>query len=58
MQTLEMSLNELIQQGAIHYDEALAVSLFPKELKKPVPVQAVPEAAAAEPAGRRRRFSA
>src|SRR4051794_30940097 len=30
MQTLEMSLNQLIEEGAITYDEALAVSLFPK----------------------------
>ena len=41
MQTLEMSLNRLIAEGAITYDEALAVSLFPKELKKPAPVSVV-----------------
>ena len=54
MQTLEMGLNQLIESGAISYDEALAVSLFPKELNKPAPVQAVANA----PAGKRRRFSA
>ena len=56
MQTLEMSLNHLITQEAITYDEALAVSLFPKELEKPAPVQAVPDPA--ERGGKRRRFSA
>jgi twitching motility protein PilT len=56
MQTLEMSLNHLIEQEAISYDEALAVSLFPKELKKPAPVQAVPDPA--DRGGKRRRFSA
>src|SRR3954453_15679248 len=56
MQTLEMSLNQLIEEGAITYDEALAVSLFPKELNKPAPVQAVPDAS--ERGGKRRRFSA
>src|SRR3954447_2837017 len=54
MQTLEMSLNQLIEEGAVTYDEALAVSLFPKELVKPAPVQVVPD----QPAGKRRRFSA
>src|SRR3954454_20674788 len=53
MATLEMSLNQLIEDGTVTYEEALAVSLFPKELVKPVPVQVV-----AEPAGKRRRFSA
>ena len=56
MQTLEMGLNHLIETGAITYDEALAVSLFPKELNKPAPVQAVPSSA--ERGGKRRRFSA
>src|SRR3954463_2725626 len=54
MQTLEMSLNQLIAEGTVTYEEALAVSLFPKELNKPAPVQAVPD----ESAGKRRRFSA
>lgn len=36
MQTLEMSLSQLVADGSVDYDEALAVSLFPKELKRPV----------------------
>src|SRR3954454_9840953 len=52
MQTLEMSLNRLIADGTVTYDEALAVSLFPKELVKPTPVQAVPDVA--ERTGKRR----
>ena len=59
MQTLEMSLNQLIADGAISYDEALAVSLFPKELNKPAPASVAPVApVAAERGGTRRRFSA
>src|SRR4051812_33433808 len=34
MQTLEMSLSQLVRDGVISYEEALAVSLFPKELSK------------------------
>jgi twitching motility protein PilT len=56
MQTLEMSLNQLIKDGTISYEEALAVSLYPKELEKPAPVQAVPDTV--ERGGKRRRFSA
>jgi twitching motility protein PilT len=41
MQTLEMSLTQLVRDGVVTYEEALAVSLFPKELAKPAPV-AVP----------------
>lgn len=37
MQTLEMSLTHLIDSGKVSHDEALAVSLFPKELPKPSP---------------------
>lgn len=37
MQTLEMSLNELVKSGVVSYEEALAVSLYPKELKRPAP---------------------
>src|SRR3954452_14581087 len=54
MQIFEMSLTQLIANGTVTYEEALAVSLFPKELNKPAPVQAVPD----ESAGKRRRFSA
>jgi twitching motility protein PilT len=35
MQTLEMSLNALIAQGTITYEDALARSLHPKELVRP-----------------------
>jgi twitching motility protein PilT len=38
MQTLEMSLSQLVKDGIVSYEEALAVSLFPKELAKPAPV--------------------
>jgi twitching motility protein PilT len=61
MQTLEMSLNQLVGDGLVSYDEAIATSLYPKEIVKPapvapvVPVQAV---VSGEPGGRRRRFSA
>ena len=34
MQTLEMSLNDLVAQGIVDYEEAAAVSLYPKELRK------------------------
>jgi twitching motility protein PilT len=37
MQTLEMSLSQLVKDGIVSYEEALAVSLFPKELAKPAP---------------------
>lgn len=40
MQTLEMSLSHLIETGLVTHDEAMAVSLFPKELPKPPPVVA------------------
>jgi twitching motility protein PilT len=35
MQTMEVSLNALIAQGVITYEEALARSLHPKELMRP-----------------------
>ena len=35
MQTLEMSLSSLVHDGVIAYDEALSVSLYPKEIAKP-----------------------
>ena len=37
MQTLEMSLSNLVTNGTIDYDEALARSLYPKEIAKPRP---------------------
>ncbi len=58
MQTLEMSLNQLVADGVIEYDEALATSLYPKEIAPPAPV--APVQAAPDPAAgaKRRRFSA
>jgi twitching motility protein PilT len=43
MQTLEMALTELIEQGVIDYEDAVRVSLHPKEVgKAPSPVSATP----------------
>jgi twitching motility protein PilT len=39
MQTLELSLNELVQAGLIAYDEAVAHSGFPREIERIVPVR-------------------
>jgi twitching motility protein PilT len=47
MQTLEMSLSQLVKDGVVSYEEALAVSLYPKELAKPAPAPVT-----ALPAGR------
>jgi len=63
MQTLEMSLERLVAEGVVDYEEALAVSLYPKELKKPGPApmqilsDSMPPGESA-PSGKRRRFSA
>ena len=35
MQTLESSLNELIAEGLVDWEDAVAVSLFPKEIRRP-----------------------
>lgn len=59
MQTLEMSLNHLVAEGVVSYDEALATSLYPKELHKPAPVVEMPAASVTpDPGYKRRRFSA
>ena len=55
MQTLEMSLNGLVQDGTIAFEQALAVSLFPKEIKRP-PV-AGPNGAPAQSTARSGRVS-
>jgi hypothetical protein len=34
MQTLESSLNELIVEGLVEWEDAVAVSLFPKEIRR------------------------
>jgi twitching motility protein PilT len=34
MQTLEMSLTELVAAGVVSYDEAIARSLFPRDVKR------------------------
>lgn len=39
MQTLELSLNELVQAGLVAYDEAVAHSGFPREIDRLVPVR-------------------
>ena len=36
MQTLELSLNELVHEGLVSYDEAVARSGFPREIDRPV----------------------
>jgi twitching motility protein PilT len=38
MQTMETALNELVANGVISYETALAYSLYPKELVKPAPL--------------------
>jgi twitching motility protein PilT len=38
MQTLEMALSALVAEGTIDYEAALKVSLYPKEIAKPMPV--------------------
>jgi twitching motility protein PilT len=35
MQTLEMSLSRLVRDGVISYEEAVSVSLYPKEIGRP-----------------------
>jgi hypothetical protein len=35
MQTLEHSLSELIDEGLIDWEDAAAVSLYPKEIRHP-----------------------
>ena len=53
MRTLEMSLNELMQDGTIDMDTALGVSMYPRELEAPRPM---PVAVGGEElSGRRRR---
>ena len=54
MQTLEMSLSQLVADGVVDYDEALAVSLYPKELKRPAPAQSP---SPNDSGGRRRRLA-
>src|SRR5688500_10983571 len=40
MQTMEMSLNALVAQGLISYEEALGYAMHPKELHQPRPAMA------------------
>ena len=35
MQTLETSLSELVADGVVSYEEAVARSMFPKEIRQP-----------------------
>jgi twitching motility protein PilT len=37
MQTLEVDLSDLVAFGAVDYDEALQVSLYPQEVHRPLP---------------------
>ena len=46
MSTLESSLSELITAGVITYDEALIISLYPKELAQPTTTMPIPEVVA------------
>ena len=34
MQTLESALNELVADGVVEYDDAVAVSMYPKEMRR------------------------
>jgi twitching motility protein PilT len=38
MQTMEVALNDLVEQGVISYDDAVDRSLHPKEIRRPAPV--------------------
>jgi twitching motility protein PilT len=40
MQTMEDSLNGLVEQGLVDYDDAVDRSLFPNEIRRPAPVPA------------------
>jgi twitching motility protein PilT len=42
MQTLEFSLNELIAEGLVEWEDAVAVSLYPKEIRHPDAAAAYP----------------
>jgi len=42
MQTLESSLNELIAEGLVEWEDAVAVSLYPKEIRHPDAAAAYP----------------
>src|SRR3954470_21410867 len=53
MRPLEMSLNELMQDGTIDMDAALGVSMYPRELAAPRPLQVA--VGGEELSGRRRR---
>jgi twitching motility protein PilT len=40
MQTMEVSLNSLVEQGIVDFDDAQDRSLFPNEIRRPAPVPA------------------
>jgi twitching motility protein PilT len=40
MQTLEHSLNELIEEGLVDWEDAIALSLYPREIHRPEPTEA------------------
>ena len=37
MQTIELSLNELVKSGLVSYEEAVARSIYPREIEQPLP---------------------
>jgi twitching motility protein PilT len=37
MQTLEAGLSDLLESGTIDHESALAVSMYPKEIRRPAP---------------------
>jgi twitching motility protein PilT len=51
MRTLEMSLSELVQDDVIDYEEALNVSMYPKEVEKKTPDHFALAAAMTAPTG-------
>jgi hypothetical protein len=51
MQTLEMALSHLVKVGLIDYETAVKVSLFPKEVAKPLAGSVPPPPPAPPPPG-------
>jgi len=52
MRTMEASLDELVQAGAVEYEDAVAVSQYPKEIRHPALAAGI-AAARSRPGGRR-----
>ena len=47
MQTMEVSMNSLVEQGLVSYEDACDRSMFPNEIRPPMMVPAAPGAPAA-----------